>query len=77
VYQAIEVKGAKGKASDEQIAFLESVARAGGVGLLAYESKFVEFTLDVWDRIEDTSYGRVVEIKRFLIITGNNRLFVE
>jgi Holliday junction resolvase len=42
VYLAIEVKGANGKASDEQIAFLESVARAGGVGLLAYDVDFVD-----------------------------------
>ena len=42
VYLAIEVKGTKGKPTPEQIAFLESVARAGGVGLLAYDVDYVD-----------------------------------
>jgi len=49
VYLAIEVKGAKGKPTPEQIAFLESVARAGGVGLLAHDSEFVNMILHELD----------------------------
>jgi Holliday junction resolvase len=42
VYMAIEVKGAKGKPTPDQIAFLESVANAGGVGLVAYDVDYVD-----------------------------------
>lgn len=45
VYLAIEVKHGKNTASEEQIAFLESVARAGGVGLVAYDVDFVEWVM--------------------------------
>jgi hypothetical protein len=41
----IEVKRPGKKPSPEQIAFLESVAEAGGVGLVAYDSFTVEATL--------------------------------
>jgi hypothetical protein len=42
VYLAIEVKFGKGKPTPEQIEFLESVARAGGVGLVAYDVDYVD-----------------------------------
>jgi hypothetical protein len=75
VYLAIEVKGVKGKASDEQIAFLESVARAGGVGLLAYDSLFVEEALNtIHNTFDDCPMSY-----RFcdFVIKNPNRLFVE
>jgi hypothetical protein len=50
VYLAIEVKYGKGKPTPEQITFLESVAEAGGVGLVAYDSEFVEVILNVLDK---------------------------
>ncbi len=50
VYLAIEVKYGKKTATPEQIAFLESVAEAGGVGLVAYDVEFVNDVLNVIDR---------------------------
>jgi len=35
-YLAIEVKGSRGKASEEQLAFIFKVRNNGGVGLIAY-----------------------------------------
>jgi Holliday junction resolvase len=45
VYLAIEVKYGDNKATKEQVAFLESVAAAGGVGLVAFDCEFVEKVL--------------------------------
>jgi len=58
VYLAIEVKFGKGIPTPEQIAFLESVAKAGGIGLVAYDSDFVRM---VTDDIEDigAKYNKV------------------
>jgi hypothetical protein len=51
IYCACEVKrpGAK-PAREDQIAFLESVAEAGGVGLVAYDSMIVESVMDGIDK---------------------------
>jgi len=46
VFIAAEIKKPGEKATDEQIAFLESVANEGGVGLLAYDVDFVEEILN-------------------------------
>ena len=52
----IEVKKPGKKPTPEQIAFLESVARAGGVGLLAYDSEFVEYNLNEIDMFTRGNY---------------------
>lgn len=74
VYLAIEVKFGKGKPTPEQIAFLESVAKAGGVGLLAYDSEFIDRTMNMIDKYE------LIEISAmFKLVSDNwkpNRLFV-
>ena len=46
VYLAIEVKHGKNVATPEQIEFLKSVAKAGGIGILAYDSRIVESIMD-------------------------------
>ena len=72
VYLAIEVKGAKGKASDEQIEFLQRVSKCGGIGILAYDSVIVE---SVMDGIDNGAKGE----DWYDYFTGNmkNKFFVE
>lgn len=76
VYLAIEVKGANGKASDEQIAFLESVAEAGGVGLLAYDVDFVSSLMDRIDFSRAYPPSSAMHSIELLIVRPPNRLFV-
>ena len=71
VYLAIEVKHGKNNATPEQIEFLESVARAGGVGLLAYDSEFVDMAL------VNIDYGGVEEVRGLGCgIWEPNRIFI-
>jgi len=74
VYLAIEVKrpGAKPARAD-QIAFLESVAESGGVGLVAYE---VEFIAMVLQEIDETRVFRLIKGLTPLCYAPN-RLFVK
>lgn len=73
VYLAIEVKFGKNTATQEQIAFLESVAEAGGVGLVAYDSGWVEQAIDYIDR-----HAPIVKMKSLEeICLYPNRLFVK
>lgn len=69
VYLAIEVKFGKNTASDEQISFLESVAQAGGVGLLAYDTETINEVLNRIDVYEDKFYS-------FVNIFEPNRIFI-
>ena len=71
VYLAIEVKrlGAKPARAD-QIAFLESVAEADGVGLVAYDSETVNELLNRIDVYEDKFY-------LFVNIEKPNQIFVK
>lgn len=75
VYLAIEVKAASGKPSSEQIAFLESVAEAGGVGVVAYDSEFVNHILDGIENVDcDFTLLQMVYER---LIPDTNRLFVK
>jgi len=76
VYLAIEVKRAGKKATPEQIAFLESVAKAGGVGLVAYDSEFVESILNEIDTCH-THSSAICGIRHNIMQTYDNRLFVK
>jgi hypothetical protein len=49
VYLSIEVKYGKGKPTPEQLSFLDNVAKAGGVGLLAYDVDAINYILDTLD----------------------------
>lgn len=77
VYLGIEVKFGKGKASDEQIEFLESVAMAGGVGLLAYD---VDVVIDVLKAIDQSCAGTGYSIRWNIDFTVHpvfgNKVFV-
>jgi hypothetical protein len=68
----IEVKRDGECATDEQIDFLERVAEAGGVGLVAYNVGFVHVVL------VNADYGGTVSIKKHtcLDLYIPNRLFV-
>lgn len=68
----IEVKKEGECATDEQVAFLESVAEAGGVGLVAYDVEFVNVILT------NLSYGGTCELKLNTVMPmyKHNRLFV-
>jgi hypothetical protein len=88
VYLAIEVKFGKGKPTPEQIEFLESVARAGGVGLVAYDVDAVEQVLAGIDLIGlpqitaepiFNTFERIFNYAKNVYFTDNksNRLFVE
>ena len=66
---AIEVKHSKNTATDEQISFLESVAQAGGVGLLAYDTETINEVLNRIDVYEDKFY-------LFVNISEPNRIFI-
>ena len=52
-----EVKKPGEKPTAKQIEFLEAVARAGGVGLLAYDSEFIDMAL------VNIDYGGVEEVR--------------
>jgi Holliday junction resolvase len=77
VYLAIEVKGANGKPTPEQIAFLESVARAGGVGLLAYDSEFVDQILCNIDSQECGALEKLTYIFNEDYLKTGNSIFME
>ena len=88
VYLAIEVKFGKGKPTPEQIEFLESVARAGGVGLVAYDVDAVEQVLAGIDLIGlplitaepiFNTFERIFNYAKNVYFTDNksNRIFVE
>ena len=75
VFLAIELKYDDNTPSDKQIAFLESIAEAGGVGLVAYDSEFVEQVINNIDRhISGETYKDTWSIT--LDIKSNNRLIV-
>ena len=77
VYLAIEVKHGKNTATPEQIEFLESVARAGGVGLIAYDVIFVDTVLNAWDMCyEYFTLKRVEMIEAYIPENKPNRLFI-
>ena len=66
-----EVKKPGEKPTAKQIEFLESVARAGGVGLLAYDSEFVDMAL------VNIDYGGVEEVRGLSCgIWEPNRIFI-
>lgn len=75
VYLAIEVKHGKNKATDEQIEFLESVAKAGGVGLIAYDVGFVHQTLIMLDCVVSGNIT-LQGMKSDFIARENNLLFI-
>jgi hypothetical protein len=66
----IEVKKLGKKPTPDQIAFLESVAEADGVGLVAYDSETVNELLNRIDVYEDKFY-------LFVNIEKPNQLFVK
>lgn len=72
----IEVKYGKNKATPEQIAFLESVAEAGGVGLVAYDVDFIEDILDLIDKNARPGKSLLFEIYNHSLekLSDNNRL---
>jgi hypothetical protein len=73
VYLAIEVKYGDNKATKEQVAFLESVAEAGGVGIVAYDVDFVQRILYFCESREIFSHLGYY----FLCQFEPNRLFVK
>ena len=77
VYLAIEVKFGKGKPTPEQIAFLESVANAGGVGLVAYD---IDVINDVLKAIDQSCAGTGYSIRWNIDFTVHpvfgNKVFV-
>lgn len=77
VYLAIEVKYGKGKPTLEQIEFLESVANAGGVGLVAYDIDIINDVLKAIDQsCAGTGYSIRWNIDFTVRVTENNRIFV-
>jgi len=77
VYLAIEVKFGKGNPTPEQIAFLESVANAGGVGLVAYD---IDVINDVLKAIDQSCAGTGYSIRWNIDFTVHpvfgNKVFV-
>jgi len=69
IYLAIEVKHGKNKATPVQVEFLESVASAGGVGLVAYDIDVVEKLLDAI-----VVYGDKFHI--YVVVEKPNQLFI-
>jgi hypothetical protein len=74
VFLAIELKYDCNAPSDKQIAFLESVAEAGGVGLVAYDSEFVE---KIMMSIDDNKFRKPMTIWGLIESSCPNRLFVK
>jgi hypothetical protein len=73
VYLAIEVKYGDNKATKEQADFLESVAAAGGVGLVAYDCEFVRKIILA---IDDNKFRFPMTIWGLIESSYPNRLFV-
>ena len=72
IFITAEIKKLGEKATDEQIAFLEDIAKHGGVGLLAYDVEFVNTCLNWLDFI----HGRLPDKPPENAQIMGNRLFV-